>query len=160
MVPLSLLDGYGVLKGVIKHVEWIGFLILIALGFFVFHEYMITLFFLLILTLFVDSSTKEATGYQLHEVILACIFILTMLFLTITQREFLVWNISYTVFSIFLFGYYIYFTCFKRKQNEVTQATYKLLPLNKKEKFSWGVRWILLATVLWAINLYAYHLSG
>lgn len=158
MIPLTFLDGYGVLKGVIKHVEWVGFLTLIILGFFVFNEYVLTLSFLLILTLFVDSSMKEETGYQLHEVVLSSVFILIMIFITITQKEFLIWNLAYTTLSIFLFCYYIYFTCFRRKQNEITQATYKLLPLNKKDKFSWGVRWILLTTVLWVISLYAYYL--
>lgn len=159
MTPLTFFDGHGVLMGVIKHAEWTGFSILIILGFFIFHEYALTLFFLLILTLFVDSSEKEETGYQLHEVILSSIFILIMIFTTMTQKEFFVWNLAYTALSVFLFCYYVYFTCFKRKQNGITQATHKLLlPLNNKDKFSWGVRWILLTAFLWAVSLYAYCL--
>lgn len=156
MVPLTLLDGYGILRGSIKHIEWVGFLILIVLGFFVFQEYILTLFFLLIFTLFSDSPTKEATGFKIHEVILSSIFILVMITLTIVNKESLVWNVPLVIFSIYSFGVYIKSTCFdnKKKQND-QQNTLQLLPLTKKEKILWITKWLLLVLVLLVVAFYS-----
>lgn len=157
MIPITFLDGHGMLRGVVKHVKWAGFLIAIIAGFFIFHEYMITLFLLVIFLLFVDESTEKATGYQLHEVILAGIFISAMIFLTITQGELLVWNIPLTALSVFLFGAYIKQTRFDKKEE---RAESEILPLTKKEKVSWGTRWLLLTTILLAIAFYANYLMN
>ena len=136
--------------------EWIGFLILIIVGVFIFHEYILTLFFLIIFTLFTDSPTEKATGFKLHEVILASVFVLTMIVLTITDSESLVWNIPLVVFSIYMFGAYIKSTCFdnKKKQND-QQNTLQLLPLTKKEKLLWITKWSLLTLVLFVVAFYS-----
>ncbi len=155
LTPITFLDGHGMLRGVIKRAEWIGFLIAIIAGFFVFQEYMLTLLFLVIFILFSDSPTEEATGYQHHEVILASAFILAMIFLTIKQGEPFVWNISYIVLSIYLFGAYIKATCFNNKQE---QTSSKKLPLTKKQRLLWGSRWLSLATILLVTAFYADYL--
>ena len=156
MIPLTLLDGYGILRGSIKYVEWVGFLILVIVGVFIFHEYILTLFFLIIFTLFTDSPTEKATGFKLYEVILASVFLLTMAVLTIIDSESLVWNIPLIVFSIYMFGAYIKFTCFdsKKEQND-QQNTQQLLPLTKKEKLLWVTRWSLLTLVLFVVAFYS-----
>jgi len=156
MIPLTLLDGYGILRGSIKYVEWVGFLILIIVGVFIFHEYILTLFFLIIFTLFTDSPTEKATGFKPHEVILASVFLLTMIVLTTIDRESLVWNIPLVVLSIYMFGAYIKSTCFdnKKEQND-QQKTLQLLPLTKKEKLLWITRWSLLTLVLFVVAFYS-----
>jgi len=156
MTPLILLDGYGILRGSIKYVEWIGFLILLIVGVFIFHEYIFTLFFLIIFTLFTDSPTKKATGFKLYEAILASVFLLTMIVLTIVDKESLVWNIPLVVLSIYMFGAYIKSTCFdnKKKQNN-QQNTQQLLPLTKKEKLLWVASWSLLVMVLFVVTFYS-----
>ncbi len=152
MIPITFLDGHGMLRGVVKHVKWAGFLIAVIAGFFIFHEYMITLFLLVIFILFVDASTEKATGYQLHEVILAGIFISAMIFMTIAQKESFVWNIPLTALSAFLFGVYIKETRFNKKQEQVAS---EILPLTKKEKISWGIKWLFLTIILLAAAFYA-----
>lgn len=158
MIPLTFLDGLGMLRGAIKHVEWAGLLILVTFGFFIFQAYTLTLFLLVIFTLFVDSSTKKASGFQLHEVVLASVFILSMVFLTIAQEELLVWNIFLTAFSIYSFGMYIKVTCFGNRQGQIAEDLPRLLPLTKKEKLSWIVRWSLLTIILLATAFYSEYL--
>lgn len=153
MIPVTLLDGYGILRGSIKYVEWIGFLILIIFGFFVFQEYILTLFFLIIFTLFSDSPTKEATGFKIHEVVLASIFMLAMVILTIADKESLVWNVPLVVLSVYLFGMYIKSTCFDEKSTQ--QNAIKLTPLTKKEKRLWITKYTLLVFVLFALAFYS-----
>ena len=153
MIPVTLLDGYGILRGSIKYVEWIGFLILIIFGFFVFQEYILTLFFLIIFTLFSDSPTKEATGFKIYEVVLASIFMLAMVILTIADRESLVWNVPLVVLSVYLLGIYIKSTCFDKKNTQ--QNDLKLTPLTKKGKIVWITKYTLLAFVLFALVFYS-----
>jgi Zn-dependent protease len=43
MIPITFLDGYGVLKGINKKVEWLGIIVVIVVGFFMFKEYILTL---------------------------------------------------------------------------------------------------------------------
>lgn len=156
MIPLTLLDGYGILRGSIKYVEWVGFLILIIVGVFIFHEYILTLFFLIIFTLFTDSPTEKASGFKLYEVILASVFILTMIILTIIDRESLVWNIPLVVLSIYMFGAYIKSTCFdNKKEKKDQQNTQQLLSLTKKEKLLWVTGWSLLTLVLFVVAFYS-----
>jgi len=156
MIPVTLLDGYGILRGSIKYIEWVGFLILIVFGFFVFQEYILTLFFLIIFTLFSDSPTKEATGFKIHEVILAIIFILVMITLTIAEKESLVWNVPLVILSFYLFGAYIKSTCFDNEKAKVyKQSESRLVPLTKKEKISWITRYTLLLIVLSVLVFYS-----
>lgn len=156
MIPITFLDGYGVLRGSIKNVEWLGFLIVVILGIFIFHQYILTLFLLVIFTLFSDSPTKEATGYKLHEVILVSVFILAMIILAVTSSEFLIWNVPLIVLSVYMFGAYIKETCFDDQKKQGDQlSTTQLLPLTKKEKILWVTKWTLLTLVLFAIALFS-----
>jgi len=158
MIPITLLDGYGVLRGAIKHVKWVGFLMLIIVGVFIFHEYIFTLFFLLIFTLFSDLPTEKATGFKLHEVILASIFMLIMIILTIIDKEYLVWNMPLVLLSIYIFGVYIKSTCFDNEKEQDDQP--QLLPLTKKEKLLWVTRWLLLTVILLVVAFYSNYLEG
>ena len=158
MIPITLLDGYGVLRGAIKLVKWVGFLMLIIVGVFIFHEYIFTLFFLLIFTLFSDLPTEKATGFKLHVVILASIFMLIMIILTIIDKEYLVWNMPLVLLSIYIFGVYIKSTCFDNEKEQDDQP--QLLPLTKKEKLLWVTRWLLLTVILLVVAFYSNYLEG
>lgn len=156
MIPVTLLDGYGILRGSIKYIEWVGFLVLVVFGFFVFQEYILTLFFLIIFTLFSDSPTKEATGFKIYEVILAGIFILAMIILTIVDKESLVWNVPLVILSFYLFGAYIKSTCFDNKKvQKDKQSESGLIPLTKREKTSWITRYTLLVIILIVLVYYS-----
>ncbi len=155
LTPITFLDGHGILRGVIKHAEWVGFLITIVAGFIVFKEYILTLFLLVIFTLFSDSPTKEATGYKRHEVILASIFILAMIFFTITRKDSMMWNIPLILLSFYLFGVYIRATCFDKQQE---QKMHKRPPLTKDQRVLWGGRWLSLTVILTAAAFYANYL--
>lgn len=156
MIPVTLLDGHGILRGSIKYIEWVGFLILVILGFFVFHEYVLTLFFLIIFTLFTDSPTKEASGFKLYEAILATTFLLAMIIFTMIDKESLVWNIPIIILSIYAIGAYIKATRFDNKKTQVDkQKEVKLIPLVKKEKILWITKYTLLIFVLFAIAFYS-----
>ncbi len=156
MVPITLLDGHGILRGSIKYIEWIGFLILVILGFFVFHKYVFTLFFLIIFTLFSDSPTKKATGFKVHEVILVSVFILAMIILTINIEGDWVWNIPLIALSMYLFGVYIKSTCFDDKKKQIDKkGITSITPLTKKEKVLWITKYTLLVLVLFATAFYS-----
>jgi Zn-dependent protease len=158
LIPITLLDGYGMLRGSIKYVKWFGFSILVILGLFVFHEYIITLFILIIFVLFSESSDKKYMGYRLHEIILASIFLLAIIVLTILDTNKLVWNIPVILLSIYFIFIYIKTTCLDvKKEQDVTQNEV-LLPLNNREKILWIARWVSLTLILFAVAYYVYPL--
>ena len=148
MIPITLFDGYGIMRGIVKNLEWYGFFIVVVLGMFVFHEYILTLLVLLIFTLISESPTKEATGFKIHEVILSIIFISVMAILSVRDPENLVWNMSYTTFALFVFGFYIKVTCFDDKTKQQNYIKNQMTPLTRKEKFIWGTAWALTTVVL------------
>lgn len=154
LIPLVILDGYGILRGSVKHLRWIGLLIIIVFGIFIFKEYVITLFFLLIFTLFAEGEKEY--GYKLYEVILAILYIFIMIYLTISEKEFLVSDISIIIFSIYAFGMYIKATRYDVKKKIVHQEEI-LLKLTKKQKIGWILKWTLLTTFLVCMSLYTFN---
>lgn len=152
MVPITLLDGYGMLRGSVKHVEWVGFLIVAILGLY-FHLYILTLYLLLMFTLFSESPWKKPTGFQWHELILAIGFIAGMMILTIREPESLVWNIPLIVLALYIFGAYLKVTCWDDQSEE--KPTLPLLPLSKSEQVQWRIRWGVLTMVLTAVLVYS-----
>lgn len=156
MLPITLLDGYGVLRGSIKYVEWIGCLILVIGGFFIFHLYTLTLFFLLISTLFSESPTREYTGWRWHEVIVAILLLLAMIVLTFLDLDLLIWNTAIIIMSIYLFSEYVKSTCCYTQEEQQKRWNELQLPgLTKKEKTFWIVCWLVLVGVLSALALYS-----
>lgn len=158
MIPISVLDGSGILRGVFKHIEWLGFFILIIVGFFLLHYYVFTLLILILFTLFSDSPNKEGYGFRVHEIIIASLLLVAMIILTIIETEFLIWNLSLVLFAVYLFIVYLKDTIFnKKKFNKKVEEMIYLDPLNKNQKMSWVVKWVSLSTVLIFIVLYSYN---
>ena len=148
MVPITFLDGFGVLRGSIKYVEWVGFLIVLIFGVLIFKEYILTSFFLIIFTLFSDSPYRNANGFQWHEVFIVITLFTTMSFLTIKDTDNLVWNISILAMSLFLFRAYIKDTVINARKPGYKKTIIKLLPLTKKEKIRWVFNWSVLTIFL------------
>lgn len=156
MLPITLLDGYGVLRGSIKYVEWIGCLILIVGGLFIFHLYVPTLFFLLIAILFSESPTSEFTGWRWSEVILAIFLLIIMIVLTILEPDMLIWNTALVMVSIYLIGEYVESTCCSTEEEQRNRwATLQLPALTRQEKKRWIVRWVVLVAVLSGLAFYS-----
>ncbi len=152
MVPITFLDGYGVLRGSIKNVEWLGFLIVVIIGAFIFHQYIFTLLLLVIFTLFSEVPNKEGTGFQVHEVVLTSIFILAMIILSWADKDNLVLNIPLVALSVYVFVAYIRTTKFNPQKVPVIL---KLTPLTSREKVLWPVRWVALSLFLIVTAVYS-----
>jgi len=156
MIPITLLDGYGILKGVSKHFKWLGLSILIVAGFFILKEYTFTLFFLLIFTLFSEDDVED-TGYKLHEITLAVIFILGMILVLAIDYDANATNIVYIVLSFYVVGVYLKSTLWK-DEKVIVKKTIALETLTYKEKYGWGIRWFLLSCLLVGLIIFTHNL--
>ena len=157
LTPLIILDGYGVLKGAVKHLRWLGLLVIVIVGIFIFKLYILSAFFLLIFILFAEG--ENGYGYKLYEVILAILFISTIIFFMILENDFSAWNISIIIMSLFLLGVYIKATRFDN-HNQLTQDKIEeLTPLTKKQKQSWIIKWLFLAGFLSFLSYFFYSLQ-
>jgi hypothetical protein len=158
MIPISVLDGCGILRGVFKHVEWIGFFILIIAGFFLLHYYVFTLFLLVIFTLFSVMPTQDGYGFRIHEIIIASLLLVAMIILTVRETEFLIWNVPLVLFVVYLFIVYLKDTIFDKKIfDKKSEEMMYLDPLNKNQKISWLIKWVSLSTVLIFLVVYSYN---
>jgi|GEM_PF-1674590 len=157
MIPVTLLDGYGILKGVSKHFKWLGLSILIVVGFFILKEYTLTLFFLLIFTLFSEDDV-EATGYKIHEITLAVIFILGMILVLAIDYNTNVTNIVYILLSLYIVGVYLKSTLWK-DEKVIVKKTTALKTLTYKEKFTWILRWFLLSSIIVGLIIFIEYIA-
>lgn len=162
LTPLIILDGYGVLRGSLKHLRWLGLLIIVVVGVFIFKLYILSAFFLLIFTLIAEG--EKGYGYRLHELILAILFILAIILVMILENDFSAWNIAIVMFSLFILWLYLKDTLFDNKnqptQEQSTQGQIKkLIPLTKKQKQSWIIKWLFLVVFLSFLSYYLYSLQ-
>lgn len=146
LTPITFLDGHGILRGSIKHIEWLGFLITIFFIGYMLEGYMFSLLFIMIFFLFSDSPGVKATGFKIWEAIIAISSIIAMVFITIKEKENIMPNLAVLSLSFFIFFVYIKATIFnKNKEENVVEL---LAPLTKKQKILWITNYVLLSGCL------------
>jgi len=143
LIPITLLDGYGILRGSIKHIKWLGFFIIIFLIGYMLEGYMFTLCFIMIFFLISDSPEVKDTGFKIWEAIIAISSIIAMVFITIKEKENIMPNLAILTLSFFIFFAYIKETLFNKNKEEHTIEL--LTPLTKKQKILWITSYVLLS---------------
>lgn len=156
LIPISFLDGQGVLKGVHKHVEWLGLIMLIWIGFFILEEYSFTLFIMLLFTLFSDEEGDEYS-FRWHEVVLSIIYIAGIIVATILYKEYLYTNLVFLIISIYSFFIYIKSTVWNKDKLKEMKPT-KLIPLTLKQKWMWSMNWLIISMLLTVLIYYSYNI--
>lgn len=143
LIPITLLDGYGILRGSIKHIKWLGFFIIIFLIGYMLEGYMFTLCFIMIFFLISDSPEVKDTGFKIWEAIIAISSIMAMVFITIKEKENIMPNLAILTLSFFIFFAYIKETLFNKNKEE--HKIELLTPLTKKQKILWITSYVLLS---------------
>lgn len=156
LIPITFLDGHGVLRGSIKNIEWIGLLIGIFFLAFTLKLYAFSLLLVIISFLYSDKPNVKTTGLKIHEVVIAVLSILGILYLVITDKEYWLDNLIILSIAIYLFVIYLKATCFSK--NSVYTTTF-VEPLTKKNKIKWIVNYLLLSSALIAFLIAFYFYS-
>jgi Zn-dependent protease len=147
LTPVTLLDGYGVLIGINKRAEWLGILMSIILGFFIFKIYVLTFLFIIISTMFSEEGESEGYGFRMHEFIIGIICFLGIV-ITISVQKFDITDSVLALVALYVLIVYYRETKIKKIDLEKITGNKDLLPLNKKQKISWAIKWIGLVVVL------------
>ncbi len=153
LIPITFLDGHGILRGSIKHIEWLGFFIAIFFIGYMLREYMFTLLFVVAFFLFTDSPGTKATGFKIWETIIAIVSIALMTIIAIREKDYLISNLTILALALYLFFMYIR-ASFLNKDNK-DNVVELLTPLTKKQKTLWITRYVLLSTALLFLFFYS-----
>jgi hypothetical protein len=154
MIPLTVLDGQGVLVGVHKNTQYLGVILLLFVGVFVFQTYELALFLLILYVLYNFDDSTRPSGFEIHEIVIAtgCVFILA--FLIGTDRVDTTNGFIYLALSIWSCLAYLKSTLIDKVDDKWVPSN--LIPLSAVEKRDWSIRWFLLTSALAVITYFAY----
>ena len=157
LTPITVLDGYGVLIGVNKKIEWLGILMLIIFGFFVFKIYVWAFLFILISSMYSEEG-GDGYGFRIHEFIIGilCLFGIVT---TIYIQKLGVSEIAVAVYALYALISYYRETKIKKPTPDDFIGNNFMIPLNKKQKIGWVIKWVGLVFIL-SLFLYAVEFWG
>ncbi len=153
LTPITLLDGHGILRGSIKHIEWLGFFIALFFIGYMLEGYTFSLLLVIVFFLFSDSPGTKTTGFKIWETVIAVLSILSIVIITIKEKNNLMPNLSILVIALYFFFAYIKAGLFDKNRKEVIIEI--LTPLTKKQKILWITRYVLLSTALLFLFFYS-----